>query len=99
VNFRFTIDARSELMSAAAFYDAQRAALGSEFAVEVGFSIAQVLDAPQRWSEIDPGFRKYRMNRFPFALIYRIPQAQLVEIVSVFDQRREPGSWRKNMRS
>jgi len=96
MNYRFTIEARVDLMAAAAFYDSQRAGLGAEFTVDVGLAIARVLDGPKRWGEIEAGFRKYRMNRFPFALIYRIPAPNLVEIVSVFDQRRRPGSWRGN---
>jgi hypothetical protein len=63
--------------------------------VEVGIAISHVLDSPDTWPEIDPGFRKYRLNRFPCALIYRKLTPRLIEIVSMFDLRRRPGSWKR----
>ena len=94
MKYRFSPDARLDLLAAAQFYDSRREGLGAEFAVDVGFAIARVLDAPDTWPEIEPGFRRYRLDRFPYALIYRSGPSRPVEIVAVFDLRREPGSWR-----
>jgi plasmid stabilization system protein ParE len=96
MKYRFTPEARIELISAAEFYESQRWGLGSEFSVEVGLAIAQVLEAPERWPEMEPGIRRFRLDRFPYALIYRIEQPRAVQIISVFDLRRRPESWRNN---
>jgi hypothetical protein len=96
VKYRFSPDARLDLLAGAQYYDSRRDGLGAEFAVDVGLAIAKVLEAPERWAEIEKGVRKYSLDRFPFALIYRTPRAGFIDIVSVFDLRRKPGSWRKD---
>jgi hypothetical protein len=94
VKYRFSPNARVDLLAAAQYYDSRRDGLGAEFAVDVGLAIAQILEAPKRWAEIEPGVRKFSLDRFPFALIYRTPRRGMIDIVAVFDLRREPGSWR-----
>ena len=95
MTYRFTPEARLDLFAAADYYESRQLGLGTEFAVDVGLGIAKVLDAPNRWPVIETGFRRYRLNRFPYGLIYRIVTTDLVEIVAVFDLRRRPGSWQR----
>ena len=94
MNYRFSSAARADLLAAADFYESQRAGLGTEFAVDFGLALGRVLEAPQRWPELETGIRRFRLDRFPYALIYRIIPVQIVEIVAVFDLRRQPGTWR-----
>ncbi|MGA2230799.1 MAG: type II toxin-antitoxin system RelE/ParE family toxin [Tepidisphaeraceae bacterium] len=94
MNYRFSPEARVDLLAAADFYETQQAGLGTEFAVDVGLGLARLLEAPRRWPEIELGIRRYRLDRFPYGLIYRIASARMVEIIAVFDLRRRPGSWR-----
>jgi|SRR3954470_17789533 toxin ParE1/3/4 len=94
MNYRFTPDAKDDLRDAVEYYESQRRGLGAEFAVELGMGIARVLEAPARWPEVEPGTRKYRIDRFPFGIFYRVPDAATVEIVAVFNLIRKPGTWR-----
>lgn len=96
MKYHFTLEAQDDLREAADYYNLRRAGLGIEFAVEVGIAIAQVLDAPQRWPELIPGVRKYRLDRFPYAILYRVTVNE-VEIFAVFDQRRQPDSWKSRL--
>jgi plasmid stabilization system protein ParE len=96
MNYRFSPEARVDLLAAAEFYETQQTGLGTGFAVDVGLGLARLLEAPPRWPELEPGIRRYRLDRFPYGLIYRIPSARMVEIVAVFDLRRRPGSWRRD---
>jgi plasmid stabilization system protein ParE len=96
MNYRFLPEARIDLLAAADFYEMQRMGLGMEFGVDVGLALARVLEAPRRWPEMEPGIRRFRLDRFPYALIYRIPSAQTVDIIAIFDLRRRPGSWRRD---
>jgi plasmid stabilization system protein ParE len=96
MNYRFAPDARLDLLAAADFYETHQPGLGTEFAVDVGLGLAHVLEAPRRWPELEPGIRRFRLDRFPYALIYRFLPPQTVEIVAVFDLRRRPGSWHRN---
>jgi len=96
MNYRFTPDAKDDLGGAVDFYESQRHGLGAEFAVEIGMGIARVLEAPTRWPEVEPGTRKYRVDRFPFGIFYRVPTGAVVEIIAIFDLRRKPGTWRRD---
>ena len=93
MNYHLTPEAKLDLYDAADFYESQRQGLGTEFAVEVGLGIARILDAPGRWPEEEPGIRKYRLNRFPYGIFYRITSSRDVTILAVFDLRRRPGAW------
>ena len=60
MNYRFSPDAWVDLIAASEFYETQRAGLGWEFAIEVGLALSRVLEAPNRWPEMEPGVRSYR---------------------------------------
>jgi plasmid stabilization system protein ParE len=96
MNYRFSPEARIDLLAAADFYETRRAGLGTEFGVDVGLALARVLEAPRRWPEIEPGIRRYRLDRFPYAMIYRTASTQTLDIIAIFDLRRRPGSWRRD---
>lgn len=97
MNYRFNVRAKDDLRDAVVYYELQRLGLGAEFAVEVGIGIARILDAPRRWSEVEPGVRKYRLDRFPYGIIYRLPSPQQIEIIAIFDLRRRPDSWKDRL--
>ncbi len=63
MNYRFSPEARVDLLAAADFYEGQRAGLGAEFSVDVGIAVARVLEAPQRWPEMELGIRRFRLDR------------------------------------
>lgn len=94
MNYRFLPEVSADLLSAADYYEAQRTGLGSEFIDDLELALSRVLEAPNRWPELEPGVRRYRFDRFPYALIYRMPAGDMVEIVAVFHLHRRPGSWR-----
>ena len=92
---RLTERAAADLADAVEYYESREAGVGIRFALEVGLTLANVLQAPERWAEIEPGIRKRNMDQFPYALIYRKVNRGVVELVAIFHLRREPGSWRK----
>ncbi len=97
MSYRFTLEAKDDLHAAVDFYESQHVGLGAEFAVDVGIGIARVMDAPMRWPEVEPGIRKYRIDRFPYGIFYQLQGARDVEIVAVFDLRARPDSWRRGV--
>ena len=92
---RFNLKAKQDFQDACQFYVQQKPGLGHEFAMEVGLAIAAIAEAPNRWPLIAEGIHKYRLDRFPYGILYRVFSGQLFEIVAVFDLRAEPGSWRR----
>lgn len=94
MKYFFSVKASEELAAVADFYESQQQGLGLEFILEIEEGLSAVMDAPQRRPTIALGFQKYRIHRFPFALIYRV-RDQAVEVYAVFDLRRRPNSWRR----
>ena len=97
IKHRFTVNAQFDVQDAVEFYNNQSRGLGYQFAVEVGLALSKILGSPNSWLEFEPGFRRYRLNRFPYGVAYRVLNPRLVEIVAIFDLRAEPGAWRRNL--
>ena len=87
MNYIITEAAKADLAEAAEFYNSRRAGLG----------LSKVLERPNSWPEIAEGFPKHRLDRFPYALVYRVLSPNQLEIVAVYDLRSRPGSWRQNL--
>jgi hypothetical protein len=96
MTYRFSPEARIDLLAAADYYETQRSGLGSEFAVDVGSALARVLEAPQRWPEKNRESDAIGLTAFRRRL--SIASAQAVDIIALFHLRRRPGSWRRNRR-
>src|SRR5687767_558380 len=95
MTFSFLPPAQRELAEAAAYYESREAHLGEEFIVEVHAAIRRIRSHPEAWTEIDPGVRRCRTNRFPYGIIY-ITDGDRMIIVSVMHLHRHPETWRKN---
>lgn len=94
MNYRYNEVAEIELHEAAHFYENRAAGLGSEFLNAVDSGVTTILQSPTRWPDEGGGIRRCRINRFPYALFYRMTSPDEVEIVAVADLRRRPGYWR-----
>ena len=65
-------DAEAELIESARFYEQRVPSLGAQFLDAAELAIGAILDAPERWSILEAGVRRYQMPRFPFAVYYRL---------------------------
>jgi toxin ParE1/3/4 len=88
--------AETEMEEAYDYYEAQRGGLGDEFAVELEGAFRELARSPLRWPEVETGFRKYRLNRFPYLLFYRVVSGH-VQVISVSHAARKPGHWRPHL--
>lgn len=93
MKFFFHEAAQTEFNKAIDYYETCRKGLGLEFAEEVYATIARVTRFPAAWTPLSRSTRRCLLNRFPFAIIYRI-QSGFLEVVAVADLRRRPGYWR-----
>ena len=96
MHVRFLSPARAEFREAIAFYNDQKAGLGSEFAEEVIKAIQRIIQYPEAWALISRRARRCRVNRFPFGVIYQVREGSLL-IVAVMHLHREPNSWRDRL--
>jgi ParE-like toxin of type II ParDE toxin-antitoxin system len=91
---RYKPDAALELLAAVEHYEAERPGLGGEFLDAVDLAIVAIKEAPTRWPRIDQHARRYRLDRFPYHLVYDIKESVVV-IIAVAHQHREPGYWKR----
>jgi len=82
-----------ELRRVAAWYDERRLGLGNEFVLALDGAISTIMDAPDRWPHF-AGANRYVLTRFPYNIIFRSDDRELV-ILAVAHHRRRPGYWRR----
>jgi plasmid stabilization system protein ParE len=87
-------DAEEEYVSAAVYYERQVDGLGERFLEQIEATLARVMAAPLRPRFFENGFRRLRVDRFPYAVIYRV-KADAVQILAVAHAKRRPGYWRE----
>jgi len=92
----FLAPARAEFREAIAFYNAQRAGLGSRLSAEIKKAIQRILSIQRRGLLFQKRARRCRVNRFPFGVIYQVREDTLL-IVAVMHLHREPDSWRHRL--
>jgi plasmid stabilization system protein ParE len=92
VTVRFLAEAETELDDAVAYYEAQLPGLGRDFAAEVQVGIARIEEYPEAWQLLGPRVRRYRLNRFPYGLLYAVLDNEIV-IVAVMHLHRKPDYW------
>jgi plasmid stabilization system protein ParE len=96
VIIRFLQEAESELGDAIVYYEAQSTGLGTELALEVRGGLARIEEHPQAWQLLGKRVRRYRLNRFPYGLIYAELPSEIV-ILAVMHLHRRPDYWRGRM--
>lgn len=58
-------------------------------------AIDRILLFPNGWQPLDDVFRRCRLHRFPYGVIYRVDQATgEIVVVAVHHLSRRPNSWR-----
>lgn len=85
--------ALDEADSARRYYATINGELGHAFASELQRSIDWIVEQPLAWAPIGRRARRRLLNRFPYAVIYRV-EADLIRILAVTHQRQRPGYWR-----
>jgi hypothetical protein len=88
----FLEPAETELDEAIAYYDAQRPGLGEEFLVEVLLTLERIQAYPAAWPHLSRQTRRCRTRRFPYGVVYRATQNELL-VVAIAHLHRRPLYW------
>lgn len=94
---RFRPEAAADVADAHAWYERQRAGLGTEFEEAVSAALALVAERPRAFPVVHRRLRRLLLQRFPYALYYRI-EADDVEIIARLHTRRHPRRWHRRSR-
>jgi hypothetical protein len=89
--------ALSEISATIAWYNAQEAGLGSEFLDELRATFDELRASPAAAprdgsASIEADLRRWRVRRFPYAVVFIETMEEYV-IIAVMDLRRRPGYW------
>jgi mRNA-degrading endonuclease RelE of RelBE toxin-antitoxin system len=88
-------EAEVELEEAFDHYDAILSELGVGLLTQFRRGVDQILRYPRGWQRLDDTYRRYRLRRFPYGIVYRIDSAkQEIAIVCFMHLSRKPGIWR-----
>ena len=69
--------------------------LGDRLLIQFRRGVDQILRYPLGWQQVDDTYRRYRLRRFPYGIVYRVDSVQQQIIVVCFMHlSRKPGVWR-----
>ena len=68
----------------------------SKFVDALSHGMDMIVDAPHRWPAGSHGARRFLLQRFPFAIVYReLPAA--IQVLAIAHARRKPGYWKQRL--
>ena len=89
---QFLAKASEELEAAASYYDLHQPGLGRQFIAETRKTRDRIVALPNAAPEIRERIRHRSIHRFPYHIIYRVADGQIL-IIAVAHRRRRPGFW------
>jgi len=87
--------AEEDLEHAFDHYESQRVGLGKVLIEEFRRAVDQIREHPRAWQAMDETYRRCRLHRFPYGIVYRIEtDPEEIIIVSMMHLSQRPGAWR-----
>ncbi|HYV24638.1 MAG TPA: type II toxin-antitoxin system RelE/ParE family toxin [Pyrinomonadaceae bacterium] len=81
--------ARLEFEESIAWYDAQQAGLGVQFAAEIENLLERISDSPQQFPHVRNRIRRAVSTRFPYTVHY-ITEKERIVVLAIFHVKRNP---------
>jgi len=93
----FRPEAERDIEDAAAWYEKQQEGLGSKFLDEISSTSDMISKNPDLYPVIYRRTRRAIIQRFPFAIYYRVEKTAIV-VIAVMHGSRHPRRWQKRTR-
>ncbi len=90
---RFHPDAESEMIEAAAYYEAQQPDLGRRFLASVQDAVNRISVRPGLYPIVDLDVRRCLVKTFPFGVLFRERPDKIV-IMAIMHLHRDPDYWK-----
>ena len=93
---RTTDAASDEFTAAVTWYESQRLGLGAELFDAVTAAVERIEQQPEIGAATypNPQVRRVLVQRFPYEVVYRLTQDEIV-IVAIAHLKRRPGYWKQ----
>jgi plasmid stabilization system protein ParE len=89
IRFILATEAEADALDAFAFYESRQDGLGQRFRDHLGVAIARIQAAPERYPVVYKDLRRRLVERFPYAVFYRMYPGVVV-VVSVMHVKMSP---------
>jgi plasmid stabilization system protein ParE len=89
--------AQAEIDEAIGYYRSISDVLGDAFRDETQRAISGIVERPNAWKPLARSLRRYRLNRFPYGIVYRVHNDR-IEIYALMHLKRKPGYWRDRLK-
>jgi plasmid stabilization system protein ParE len=86
----------AEIREAAQWYAERGLGLEDVFLDEVSRVLRLIRSAPSRYPFVDADLRKAVLRRFPYILLYRAREDEVV-VIACFHGRRNPEEWQRRL--
>jgi toxin ParE1/3/4 len=77
------------------WYSERSAGAALRFKDPVNEAVRRIADGPGSFPRISGDYRRVRIQRFPYILVYRPRQSDEIVVVAVAHTSRRPGYWRR----
>jgi plasmid stabilization system protein ParE len=91
---RFHPDAKSEMVEAAAYYEAQQPDLGRRFLASVQDAVNRISVMPRLYPIVELDVHRCLTKTFPFGVLFR-ERPDMIVIMAVMHLHRDPDYWKK----
>ena len=88
--------ALAELQSALRWYLERSQTAAANFVADIDEAIQLIIQSPARWPAGDRGTRKFVLQRFPFAIVYREKMTS-IQVLAVAHGYLLPGYWEERL--
>jgi len=92
----FHPDVSIDIKGSYEWYEKQIKGLGSSFIQELESSYEKISNFPKTWSTFNYGFKRFILSRFPFSIIYKEKESEILTI-AVMHNSRKPNYWIKRL--
>jgi plasmid stabilization system protein ParE len=86
-------EARSEIGSAALWYEDRSQGLGSDFLRSVDAVFAQIQRNPQQFAAVHGSIRRALLRRFPYAVLF-VESDTAIRVIACSHVRQNPERWK-----
>ncbi|NJL40940.1 MAG: type II toxin-antitoxin system RelE/ParE family toxin [Leptolyngbyaceae cyanobacterium RM2_2_4] len=85
--------AEQELLDTASYYEEQSQGLGLEYLADIESAINLLVRYPATGMVVQGSIRRLILPKFPYSLLYRIVDGDLIRILAVAHHKRKPQYW------
>lgn len=96
MEFRITVlkAALIDLDDAVEWYSKIQPELGKDLVLKFKEALTEIEQKPLLSQELNENFRKINLKRFPYKLVFKIIEQEII-IIAVAHHKRKPGYWKK----